>query len=72
MKSSHDFELILSREAYEDLVDIQNYTYAQYSEAQWSSYGALMEDALNLIVRHPVIRAKTFPMATSPGMQANM
>ncbi len=53
MKSDHDYELRISQEAYDDLVGIQNYTYAEYGENQWRNYENLLEKALLQIQNYP-------------------
>lgn len=49
------YVLELSEEAYNDLIDIQNYTYAQYGENQWKAYGCDLDDGMAHIVAHPFL-----------------
>jgi toxin ParE1/3/4 len=51
--SDHKYVLKLSLEAYDDLVDIQNYTYQEYGENQWLKYGDDLEQGMNHILNHP-------------------
>ena len=48
MKSGNavEYTIELSEEAYDDLVNIQNYTYTQFGEKQWQKYSALIDKAL--------------------------
>ena len=50
------YQLVLSGEAYDDLTDIQNYTYTEFGEAQWEAYGNLLDQALLKIINHPYSR----------------
>lgn len=55
MTSDHknEYVLELSQEAYDDLFNIQNYTYAMHGEQQWREYGELLDSALLHISKHP-------------------
>lgn len=53
MKSNHEYELLISQEAFEDLIDIQNYTYTVHGEPQWKHYEDLLDKALLQILEHP-------------------
>lgn len=53
MKSSPEYILELSEEAYEDLVNIQNYTYSKYGENQWQEYGIDLDKGIAHILEHP-------------------
>jgi toxin ParE1/3/4 len=48
------YELILSGEAYDDLVDIQNYTYAEFGEQQWKEYNDVLDKAFRQLMDHPL------------------
>jgi toxin ParE1/3/4 len=47
------YELILSGEAYSDLVDIQNYTYTEFGEHQWEKYIQIIDNAFLQLQKHP-------------------
>lgn len=51
--SDHNHVLELSEEAYNDLIDIQNYTYAQHGENQWKSYSCDLDDGMAHIIAYP-------------------
>ena len=55
MKSADNpaFTLNLSREAYDDLIHIQHYTYAEHGEKQWQAYSKKLDEALRFIQHHP-------------------
>ena len=53
MGSCRNYTLELSFEAYDDLVDIQNYTYAEFGESQWRKYEALLNKAFGHILDNP-------------------
>lgn len=53
MSSNHKYILELSHEAYDDLVNIQNYTFTKYGEKGWVNYGADLDHALLHIQNHP-------------------
>ena len=51
--SDHKFSLELSEEAYDDLVEIQNYSYQEFGESQWQKYGQALDKGLQHILNHP-------------------
>ena len=46
--------LILSGEAFDDLVDIQNYTFTEFGEQQWKTNNDLLENAFQQLLDHPM------------------
>ncbi len=54
MKSdSKNFYIELSEQAYDDLVNIQNYTYARFGASQQKRYAAFLEEAFSFLQMHP-------------------
>lgn len=53
MKSKAKFNLELSYEAYDDLIDIQAYTYSEFGEAQWKKYEGLLNGAFEHLIQSP-------------------
>ncbi len=53
MKSDHKYALELSEEAFDDLVNIQNYTYSVHGENQWKIYESLLDKAMLQILDNP-------------------
>ncbi len=53
MKSDHKYALELSEEAFDDLVNIQNYTYRVHGENQWKIYEGLLDKAMLQILDNP-------------------
>ena len=51
--SQIDYILELSEEAYDDLVNIQNYTYLNHGETIWSTYGHDLDTAMSHISKNP-------------------
>ena len=47
------YVLEISSEAYDDLVEIQKYTFIQYGELQWKKYEELLEGGLEHIQTFP-------------------
>ena len=54
MISNPEYTLALSDEAYDDLVNIQNYTYGRYGENQWQEYGADLDKDMTHILKNPL------------------
>ncbi|MCK5374314.1 MAG: type II toxin-antitoxin system RelE/ParE family toxin [Alphaproteobacteria bacterium] len=52
--SEVNYVLELSNEAYDDLINIQNYTYECYGEAKWKDYGQDLNAAMTHIMRNPL------------------
>jgi toxin ParE1/3/4 len=52
--SETNYVLELSNEAYDDLVNIQNYTYKNYGEAKWTDYGYDLDEAMIHILHNPL------------------
>jgi toxin ParE1/3/4 len=48
------YVLELSDEAYDDLIDIQNYTLLEYGESQMEKYSDILEQALEHILYYPL------------------
>jgi toxin ParE1/3/4 len=46
--------LEISDEAYDDLIDIQNYTLLEYGESQMGKYSDILEQALEHILHYPL------------------
>ena len=46
--------LILSGEAYDDLVDIQNYTHSEFGEELWDRYKNILDKSLQQLMRNPL------------------
>lgn len=57
MKSGNavEYTIELSEEAYDDLVNIQNYTYTQFGEKQWQKYSALIDKAFAVLQEHTFV-----------------
>ena len=53
MKSNPEYVLELSDEAYDDLVNIQSYTYRKYGENQWQEYGKDLDKGMTQLLEHP-------------------
>jgi toxin ParE1/3/4 len=53
MKLDHKYALELSKEAFDDLVNIQNYTYSVHDENQWEIYEDLLDKAMLQILNNP-------------------
>ena len=53
MKLSPEYVLELSAEAYDDLVNIQNYTFSKYGEGQWQEYGSDLDKGMLQLLKHP-------------------
>ncbi len=53
MKSDHKYALELSEEAFDDLVNIQNYTFNAHGENQWKIYEGLLDKAMLQILDNP-------------------
>ena len=53
MKPNPEYILELSDEAYDDLINIQNYTYGQYGETMWHEYGTDLDKGMAHILEHP-------------------
>ncbi len=53
MSSNHKYSLELSEEAYDDLVNIQNYTYTNFGEKGWKLYGEALDQCLLQVLEHP-------------------
>jgi len=51
--SDHNYVLELSEEAYDDLLNIQNYTFDHYGEDGWNKYGFDLDNAMQHIQNHP-------------------
>lgn len=51
--SDRKYSLELSQEAYDDLINIQNYTYATHGEHQWEKYEVLLDKAMMAISNNP-------------------
>lgn len=51
--SENNDRLKISDEAYDDLVNIQNYTYQNYGESGWKDYGDALDAAITHIMLHP-------------------
>lgn len=51
--SNPDYDLKLSEEAYDDLINIQNYTFSFYGEDGWIKYGHALDEAMKHIQFHP-------------------
>ncbi len=51
--SGPSYTLEISHEAYDDLIDIQNYTFQEYGENQWERYSIILEQALEHILKYP-------------------
>lgn len=52
--SNRKYTLRLSSEAYDDLTDIQNYTFSTYGEKQWERYGRDLKKGLTHIRDYPM------------------
>ena len=52
--SEINYVLELSNEAYDDLINIQNYTYKNYGEAKWADYGLSLDEAMIHILHNPL------------------
>ena len=52
--SKAKFILKLSQEGYDDLVNIQNYTYSEHGESQWKKYGQDLDSGLKHILKYPL------------------
>lgn len=48
------YTLELSEEAYDDLVDIQNYTFSEHGETQLKKYEELIDKAMLHILEYPL------------------
>lgn len=53
MQSNHKYVLALSDEAYDDLISVQNYTYAQHGEKKWREYGTDLDKSMDHILGRP-------------------
>ena len=53
MKSNPEYVLELSDEAYDDLINIQNYTYDQHGESKWYEYGTDLDKGMTQLLEHP-------------------
>jgi len=53
VKSSPEYILEISEEAYDDLVSIQNYTFCKFGENQWREYGIDLDKGMAHILEHP-------------------
>lgn len=51
--SSPEYHLELSAEAYDDLLNIQNYTFTEFGESGWLKYGRELDVAMQQIQMHP-------------------
>jgi len=51
--SEANYVLELSEEAYDDLINIQSYTYTNHGEAKWQSYSHDLDKAMAHILRNP-------------------
>ena len=51
--SDPEYNLALSAEAFDDLLNIQNYTFSQYGEAGWLKYGHDLDNTMLHIQMHP-------------------
>lgn len=51
--SNPNYVLKLSEEAYDDLINIQNYTFTRYGEDGWIKYGYDLDEAMQHIESHP-------------------
>ncbi len=51
--SEDKYVLEVSQEAYDDLINIQNYTNQTYNELQWGEYGYKLDAALSQILQYP-------------------
>ena len=47
------YVLELSAEAYDDLLNIQNYTFLHFGEVQWNKYSSLLDEAFSFLSEHP-------------------
>jgi len=52
--SETNYVLELSDKAYDDLINIQNYTYKNYGEAKWKDYGHDLDKAMIHILHNPL------------------
>lgn len=52
--SNRKYTLRLSAEAYDDLMDIQNYTYVTFGEKQWEKYNHNLKKGLTHIRDYPM------------------
>jgi toxin ParE1/3/4 len=53
LKPNPEYVLELSDEAYDDLVNIQSYTYGQHGENTWYEYGTDLDKDMANILEHP-------------------
>jgi toxin ParE1/3/4 len=51
--SEPEYVLELSEEAYDDLINIQNYTYINHGETKWQNYSHDLDKAMSHILNHP-------------------
>jgi len=55
MRSNTDYDLIISPDARQDIVDIQNYTFENFGQTQWEIYEQKINNAFETLLHNPFI-----------------